>query len=98
MSLPHEYRPGANDDVADAYHWYEGQQAGRGDEFLMELDALVGEICARPESHGRIRGQVRAAPMSYSRYIVYFRIDPTQITILAVQHERADPKRWLKRK
>ena len=94
MSLAHEFRPAANADVVDAYHWYEAQQPGRGDEFLVELQERVAAICASPTSYGRVRGQMRAAPFQHSRYILYYRVDTSLVVILAVQDERADPRRW----
>ncbi len=94
MSLAHEFRPAANADVVDAYHWYEAQQAGRGDEFLVELQERVATVCASPELYGRVRGRMRAAPLPHSRYIPYYRVDGLLLVILAVQHERADPRRW----
>lgn len=94
MSLAHEFRPAANADVVDAYHWYESQQPGRGDEFLVELQERVATVCASPELYGRVRGRTRAAPFRHSRYILYYRVDGALVVILAVQHESADPARW----
>lgn len=94
MSLAHEFRPAANADVVDAYHWYESQHPGRGDEFLVELQERVAAICASPELYGRVRGQTRAAPFQHSRYILYYRVVASLVVILAVQHAHADPGRW----
>ncbi len=93
MSLPFDFRLAARHDIDEAYHWYETQQAGRGDEFLGELVGRVNDVCAAPELFGRVRGEVRAAPFPKSNFILYYRIESGRVVILAVLHERADPRR-----
>ena len=91
-------RPLAHADIDDAYDWYELQHTGRGDLFADELRVKLQEIQAYPEHYGRIRRQIRAAPLPRSKFIVYYRIFPDSITVLAVQHASADPRKWQRRK
>lgn len=94
MGLPFDYRLKAREDIDEAYHWYEAQQAGRGEEFLRELAARVDDVCAAPDLFGRVRGDVRAVPLPKSKYVVYNRVDGGRVVVLAVQHAHADPRRW----
>ena len=45
--------PEAEQDIDEAYGWYECQRAGLGEEFLNCVDACVQAICRTPEMHAR---------------------------------------------
>jgi plasmid stabilization system protein ParE len=98
MSLDYLITPEARGDIDEAHTWYESMTAGRGDEFLTELTEAIAPLRAAPEAHGRVRGQTRAAPLPDSNYVIYYRIEPNRIRILAVQHASADPRKWKRRK
>ena len=59
---------------------------------------MLAEIQADPEHFGRHRGETRAAPLPKSHFIVYYRIYPDSVAVIAVQHERANPRRLRGRK
>lgn len=46
--------PEVEQDVADAYDWYELRRIGLGEEFLSGLDACIQSILRNPEMHGRV--------------------------------------------
>lgn len=94
MSLAFALTPEAEADVQDAHAWYERQRPGRGDEFVTELYERIGDICATPELFGRVRGQVRAARLPHSQFIVYYRVEQSGVVVTAVQHARASPSKW----
>jgi len=98
MSLPLIIKPAARRDVEDAHDWYEAQRPGRGDEFLVELSAKLYEVKESPDTFGRIWGQVRVAPLARSKFLVYYRIKTDSVTVVAVQHASADPRKWQRRK
>jgi plasmid stabilization system protein ParE len=98
MSLGFALTPEAEADVQDAHAWYERQRPGRGDEFVTELRGRIDDICTTPELFGRVRGQVRAARLPHSEFIVYYRIEPSGIVVTAVQHARAHPVKWKRRR
>ncbi len=98
MTVPCDYRLAARDDIDAAYQWYEAQTPGRGAAFLVELHARVDDVCAAPELYGRVRGETRATPLPNSRYVIYYRFENGRVLVLAVQHERANPRRWLGRR
>jgi plasmid stabilization system protein ParE len=97
MSLDYLITPEARDDIEDAHDWYESQAAGRGDAFLTALTDKITQLRDTPEMYGRVRGQVRAAPLSTSQFIIYYRIEGDRLRVLAVQHAAADPRQWQRR-
>src|SRR5438046_8136739 len=98
MTLDYLIRPTAREDIDAAYDWYEAQAPGRGDAFLTELRERIEVICQTPELYGQVSGGLRAAPLPHSRYIIYYRIEPGRVSIFAVQHASADPRKWQRRK
>ncbi|HEY1859413.1 MAG TPA: type II toxin-antitoxin system RelE/ParE family toxin [Gemmataceae bacterium] len=46
--------PEAEQDIEEAFGWYERQRAGLGEEFLSNVDACIEAICRTPEMHARI--------------------------------------------
>ena len=53
--------PEAEDDLAEAYRWYENQRPGLGDEFIACVDAALDRICEAPELHAAVYKNVRQA-------------------------------------
>jgi hypothetical protein len=59
--------PEVDQDINDAYAWYEGRRAGLGEEFLGCVDACIQAICRNPVMHAFVfenyrRGLVRRFP------------------------------------
>jgi plasmid stabilization system protein ParE len=98
MSLDYLISPEARDDIDAAHTWYESQTVGRGDAFLVELTEMITQLRSAPETYGQVRGATRAAPLPSSNYIVYYRVEPDRVRVIAVQHASADPRRWQRRK
>lgn len=49
MTIPLLIRPEAEQDLLDAREWYEGQQKGLGDDFLIVVDGVFDRIRETPE-------------------------------------------------
>lgn len=86
--------PEVEQDVAEAYAWYERQRLGLGEEFLGCVDALVHSILRMPDMYAIIydtfrRGLVRRFPYS----IFYEYLDET-VVIYGIFHTSRDPEKW----
>ena len=97
MTLPVAYLPQAHADANAAYAAYEQQAAGLGDRFLRALRDRIDQIRANPALYGVFHRDVRAAPLHRFQYVVYYRIEPTRVLIVAVQHGRRSAQAWLGR-
>ena len=51
--------PEVEQDVAEAYAWYEARRAGLGEEFLSCVDACIAAIRRTPEIHAVVHEQYR---------------------------------------
>jgi hypothetical protein len=51
--------PEAEQDIAEAYEWYEGKRFGLGEEFLSRVDACIQGVLRNPELHRVIHENYR---------------------------------------
>jgi plasmid stabilization system protein ParE len=94
MSLPVVYLPEARDDIDAAYTAYEQRLAGLGDQFLEALREQVDRIRDNPGLFGLFYQDVRAAPLRRFPHVVYYRAEPAQVVVVAVQHGRRSSRGW----
>lgn len=64
--------PEAEQDIAEAYGWYEGQRVGLGEEFLGCVDACIEASRRSPEMHAKARGSYRRALVRRFPYAVFY--------------------------
>lgn len=87
-------RPEAEADMHDAYHWYEEQAYGLGEEFLRAADAAIASIQRHPEAYPKVYESVRRAFLRKFPYGLFYVIEPDMIVVLACFYVRRDPKSW----
>lgn len=97
MSLQLVIRPAAEADVAEAYEWYEARRKGLGDDLLLSIEATLAAICERPGSFPIVHRNIRRALIRRFPFGVFYLLDESKITVLAVFHARRDPKQWQSR-
>ena len=94
MILPIRLRALAEWDVERAKEFYEERQAGLGLRFLDRLNEALERIQLMPESYGIVAKGVRVKLLRKFPYVVYYRVLPTEIQVLAVLHGRRDDAEW----
>ena len=82
------------DDAAD---WYDQRRRGRGAAFTAAVRQVLTQIAAAPDSYPLVHMDIREAAVPGYPYAVYYRVDPSQITVLAVYHTSRDPSGWQSR-
>ena len=90
-------RPAAAADIEDAYHWYEGQRPGLGEEFLIAVDAAKNRIADDPAKFPVIHRETRRVLLRRFPYGLYYRVFEDTVVIVACMHGRRDPRRWRER-
>ena len=88
------FRPAARAEARQARRWYEQQIPGLGVEFARAVDAAVAAIQQRPQAFPQVYGEFRQCVMRRFPYTIYFRLRPDQVVIVAVHHQRRDPRTW----
>jgi toxin ParE1/3/4 len=77
--------------------WYEGEEAGLGLEFLVELGSCYDRIVENPFNY-QLRSGIRRALLRRFPYAVYFAVEGDAIVIIAVPHSARDPAEWQRRR
>ena len=78
-------------DIDLAIEWYEGQRKGLGQYFLDCVEVGILQITKNPDIYGIKYSNVRTAPIRRFPYTIYYVIEPSQIVVHAVFHNRLDP-------
>ena len=89
--------PQAEQDIAEAYAWYEERQRGLGEEFLRCIDACLASIRRNPEWYAFVHETYRRALARRFPYAVFYEYAEDTITVYSVFHCSQDPKKWRKR-
>jgi plasmid stabilization system protein ParE len=88
----------AEEDLDDAYHWYEEQEPGLGKEVIRCIDAKIANINRHPLHHPVVQNEnIRRALVNRFPFSIYFEIEEELITIFAILHQRRSPGYWKSR-
>ena len=84
-------RPEAEDDLEEAFSWYEDKRRGLGYDFLLQVDAGINFIKRNPEAHPiEYKGMRRHLTKRFPYKIIYF-IEEEKVIVLAVIHGKRSP-------
>ena len=89
--------PRAEEDIAEAYAWYQERQPGLGEEFLRCVDARLLSIQRNPEMYALAHESYRRALLRRFPYAVFYEVLEDSITVYSVFHCSQDPEKWRKR-
>ncbi len=90
-------RKEAEDNIKEAYEWYEAKHIGLGIAFVSEVETALHKIPVRPEMYGQVFKNIRRTLCKRFPYSIYFIESSANIVVLAVLHQRRDPAAWQKR-
>ena len=85
-------QPGAEDDIDDAYYWYEHQRSGLGEEFLDELIEYYEKLKHNPATFKWANKEYRQAGMHRFPYALVYKVIEAEVIIYAVFHTSRNPK------
>ena len=94
MTLPLILTPDAEADLSNIRTWYERQRAGSGERLILCVEVTLNQIQFAPSSSAEVSPGVRRVAVRRFPYGVFYRVDPHQIAVLAVYHDRRDPGGW----
>ncbi len=89
--------PEAEQDLAEAYEWYEARRAGLGEDFLSCVDSCIQAICRTPEIHEKVYEDFRRGLTRRFPYSVFYEYEGGVITVYCICHTSRDPKCWHQR-
>jgi plasmid stabilization system protein ParE len=89
--------PEADADLAEAYHWYEGQQPGIGKAFLAAVESCFDDIQADRGRFRFVMGEHQLARLHRFPFRVYFYQDGDYVIVTGIFHIARDPGLILQR-
>ncbi|WP_443751243.1 type II toxin-antitoxin system RelE/ParE family toxin [Asticcacaulis solisilvae] len=91
------FTPAARREVCDAYAWYEKEQDGLGDSFMVHLSGLIERITTHPHHFPYAIADVRRSRITRFPYEIYFRERQETIYVIACFHSSRNPTSWQRR-
>jgi plasmid stabilization system protein ParE len=90
-------QPLAYADAEEAAAWYEGQRAGLGIEFVLELDVAIERAGESPELYELQYREARRVLLRRFPYAVYFVFEHGVVEVFAILHQHREPSLWKSR-
>lgn len=87
----------AEEDLAEAFAWYESHRKGLGSRFLGEMEKGLAAIEREPARFPTVYRDVRRALLRHFPYAVFFVERGGRINVIAVMHAAREPVRWSSR-
>jgi plasmid stabilization system protein ParE len=89
--------PEAEQDVGEAYDWYENRRHGLGEEFLSCVDACIQRICRVPELHAKVHEDYRRALVRRFPFAIFYEYTGGAVKVYCVFHTSRNPDKWRER-
>ena len=93
MTYTLEIREEAEEEIYEAFSWYEQQLSELGDRFIRELDLVFKKITSTPQYYKTARSVFRQASVQSFPFVVYYEIDNSKIIVYSVFHTKRKPKK-----
>jgi toxin ParE1/3/4 len=97
MTRPVVLRPEAEADLESTHSFYEERLDGLGDGFLECVSEQLDRIALAPEQFGFVGKNVRFVLLRRFPHVIYYRVHPDRVEILAVLHGRRAASAWRRR-
>ncbi len=94
MSVELIIAPEVEQDIAEAYAWYESRRQGLGEEFLGCIEAVIQTILRMPEMYTAIYGNYRRGLIRRFPYSIFYEYTDESVVIYAIFHTARDPEKW----
>ncbi len=87
-------RKKAENQITEAFNWYESKRVGLGDDFLLCIEASLTILNRNPYIFQVRYKNIRTAITPRFPYGVCYFVDAEKIIVIAVLHLSRDPKLW----
>ena len=89
--------PEAEQDIAEAYGWYERRRVGLGEDFLGCVDACIQNVCRHPGLGRQVHLTYRRSLVRRFPYAIFYEYENETVTVYCVFHTARDPDKWRQR-
>jgi toxin ParE1/3/4 len=89
--------PGAQEDLREAYRWYQSQREGLGEDFLLCVEAALSDIQDHPFRYPILYRDLRRCLIRRFPYGLYYLTEDRGVYLLAALDCRRNPALWKSR-
>ncbi len=89
--------PFAEEDLEESFEYYENQQSGLGEEFLVEVKTTLNRITENPKQFPKNKDGARKALTKRFPFAIFFYVKDIVINVFAIFHSSRNPKGWKNR-
>lgn len=90
-------RPEVEDDLKEAYSYFEHCRAGLGTEFMLCIEDTLLKISTHPKQYPIAHKKLHRALINKFPYGIFYTIQQNMVVIFAVMHCARDPLKWMLR-
>ena len=94
MTYSVEIAAAAEDDIRNAFLWYEDQKVNLGNAFELEINKAIKSIQRNPFKTKVRYSDIRVFFLDKFPYGIHFKLDDEFILIIAVFHTSQNPENW----
>ncbi|HRG47631.1 MAG TPA: type II toxin-antitoxin system RelE/ParE family toxin [Leptospiraceae bacterium] len=87
----------AENDLNEAFDWYESEQAGVGDKFLTKVIEKLNEISKKPNKYSIYYKNVRKASVKVFPFYIIYTTKENFISIIGIWHKSRNPAKLQER-
>ena len=87
----------AEEEMTEAAIFYEEQAQGLGAEFLDDVQSTIDRLLENPMLGHAVVGDLRRSLLSRFPYSLIYAIEPEDLLVIAVAHQRRRPDYWRER-
>lgn len=94
MTFEIRLRKESNNDLRDAFNYYEQIRQGLGQDFLLCFEYSLAKIKRNPMSFKVVYSGLRRIAIKRFPYRIFYLVDDSTIMITAIFHVRRNPESW----
>jgi plasmid stabilization system protein ParE len=80
--------PEAENDLREAFLWYEDKRQGLGYDFLLQVDAAIQFIKRNPQAYPTVYKETRKVLIKRFPYKIIYLVKENHLVVLAVLHSK----------
>ena len=92
-----KFIPPSDQELVDAYNYYDDQLMGLGDQFLSEFNKTVELIIEYPAIWNKVGKRMRKALLKRFPFLVLYIYENDIIHITCIAHQHRDPEYYIER-
>jgi toxin ParE1/3/4 len=89
-----KFQARASRQIGAARTWYESQQTGLGEEFVLAVELQLKRLEQAPLLYVEVFPQIRRALLPRFPYAIFFAVIGEVVQVISVWHQSSNPKRW----